>query len=177
MTTTTTTKTVHLQVAMFVGVSQYPSYRNLCNVLRGDFNGSAVGRDPIHSEGTTGHTTCPKCTSGLAGLGQSLDALAQTTATLAERERAFAARRFTWNQESFTGDLTQVVARLRSEADNLERLAQRFAIQPHGTASDTAREVLHQVLWMVPNMSLDSLVARAQELDGIAREAGLAEVK
>ena len=173
---------VHLQVAMFTGVTRNTSrHYNLCNVLRGDFNGYALGLDPIHSEGTTGEITCPRCKALLADLGLALNHLIPLRpAVVAEQERAYAQRRLTWQLESLRQQAASLAASYRRMAENvdehlarLDRLYQAD-VQPsarEGAALRFAIEMVHAQTWGIANTSIDTLLSRAAEVDQTAQEA------
>lgn len=72
----------------------------------------------------------------------------------------------------FLGTLHNAIMNLRRVADQIQRLVIAYDEDPNidilsgeHEAVITARRVLHEVLWMVPNLHLDSLPEMAARID------------
>ena len=189
MATETTPKVkVHVVVVMGTLLDGRGHFRNLCGVAgRGETQLNLLqGWSPVlgtsNTRGTLGNftgdvqaITCFDCRSALASLGHSLDTMAETTETLAARERAFAQRRMQWQLESFQQQVQALAASYTRMARDVDETLQRFqragALPTAGDALKLATDLVHHQAWAVANTGLDTLIARAAELDATAREA------
>ena len=153
--------------------SQGLNPRPLCNL------GAALG-----DLGPNPTTSCPKCKERLKELFISLTRFAQALRTPAQiaasnlpwRELELASR-----QKLVVSKLADVARELRSKADGIERELARFATPvPSRFALSYAGlvgSVLHDVLWMVPNLGLDTAVQDAARVDLLGFELEAERVK
>lgn len=125
--------------------------------------------------------TCKACEKILSDLGQSIFRSVRALATqevLELEERAFAARCFAHNRELVLVAAEKIVMRLRSSADDIEaRIARQVPRDATleqiagatsygvGRGTDLANQILHDILWLTPNLGLDDLQHCARLFD------------
>ncbi len=113
--------------------------------------------------------TCRSCGEAYNALAESLNALGdagQTPEQARDRVKAFAQYDATSTARSFNESLDLIERRLLDAVEDIRRERARTGER---TAVQLAEQVMHTVLWMTPNLNLDSMVRNAGRLDRATR--------